>query len=223
MKQKIALIILMLAAAVIFFIALGGILKSARIIKSGVITESTVISRTGGRKGGPANVTVSFHTADGQQFTARAATRQFLLRGDKVRVYYNPAMPQEIDFGDTIAYNKRGVIAGGIMFILGLFLFARIVLRESADRKLIRSGMKITAEFVSVERNEKYRMGDKNPWLIRCRWTDIRINREYNFVSKDFDTDPSPYLEGAKFITIYINAADPGKYFMDTSFMPKKA
>jgi hypothetical protein len=89
----------------------------------------------------------------------------------------------------------------------------------SAD--LSRSGMKIAVQFVSVDRNDRYMMGDKNPWLIKCKWVDNRNNQEYYFVSKDYTIDPVPYLNGRYHIDVFIDPADPGKYYMDTSFMPK--
>jgi hypothetical protein len=89
----------------------------------------------------------------------------------------------------------------------------------SAD--LSRSGMKIAVQFVSVDRNDRYMMGDKNPWLIKCKLVDNRSNQEYYFVSKDYTIDPVPYLNGRYHIDVFIDPADPGKYYMDTSFMPK--
>jgi hypothetical protein len=81
--------------------------------------------------------------------------------------------------------------------------------------------MKIATEFVSVNRNEKHRMGNKNPWVIKCKWTDSRNNKEYYFYSKDYIIDPAPYLGRRYHIDLYIDPDDPGKYYMDTSFMPK--
>ena len=81
--------------------------------------------------------------------------------------------------------------------------------------------MKIEAEFVSVDRNERYGMGNKDPWVIKCKWTDPKTNKTYFFVSKDYTIDPVPYLDGRYHLNVYIDPADPAKYFMDTSFMPK--
>ena len=64
-------------------------------------------------------------------------------------------------------------------------------------------------------------MGDNNPWVIKCRWTDNMNNQEYYFVSKDYMIDPVPYLNGRYPIDVFIDPSDPGKYYMDTSFMPK--
>lgn len=220
MKNKIAVLILALAAAVIVLIAMGSIVRSVKIKKHGVLTESTVLNVTRQGKGLP-NATVSFSTPDGNQVTASAATSQHVATGEKVMIWYDPSFPQKITFGNTIRYNMRGVIIGGLLFLIGLFYFIRFSVRDKANKKLISSGKKILADFVSVERNEKYRMGDKNPWVIKCKWTDDRNNQEHFFVSKDYTIDPAPYLKGRYHIDIFIDPADPDRYFMDTSFMPK--
>ncbi len=219
MKQKIAVLILMLVAAVFVVIPLLSIIRSLNLRNHGVQVESTVTGRTA--KKGLSTVTVSFNTAEGNNVTATASMRRFVRTGDKVQVYYDPALPQKIDFGDTISYNMRGVVIGGLLFIFGFYYFIRYSLRDSANKRLITSGKKIAAEFVEVVRNEKYRMGENNPWVIKCKWTDDASNREYHFVSKDYIIDPAPYLKQRYHLEVFIDPSDPGRYYMDTSFMPK--
>jgi hypothetical protein len=219
MKQKIVVLILMLVAAIFLSVSLLSVSKSMKLRKQGVLTEGTVLGRSG--KKGLSTVTVSFITPEGTKITTKAPKRQYVKTGEKVKVYYDPASPQKIDFGDTISYNMRGVVAGGLLFIFGFYYFIRYSSRDKTIKKLIRSGRKIAAEFVAAGRNEKYRMGDNNPWIIKCRWTDNSNNKEYFFVSKDYTIDPAPYLNGRYHLDVYIDPADPEKYYMDTSFMPK--
>jgi hypothetical protein len=220
MKNKIATLILAIAASIILLIALGSIMKSVKIKKHGILTESTVLNVSHKGKGLPM-VTVIFYLPDGNQVTANAVTRKQIATGDKVMIWYDQEAPKRITFGDTTGYNMRGVIIGGILLIFGLFYFIRFSLNDRAARNLVRSGKKISADFVSVDRNEKYGMGDKNPWIIRCKWIDDRSAREYYFKSKDYIIDPSPYLGGRSHIDVFIDPSDPGKYYMDISFMPK--
>lgn len=218
MNKKIPVLVLAIAGAVFFLVTLGIINRSLSLQKHGVLTDGTVLGRSTGK--GLSTVTVSFNTPDGNQVTTKASKRYKVVTGEKVKVYYDPANPQKIDFGDTIGYNMRGVIAGGLIFVIGLYYFIKFTLRDSANAKLLKSGQKITAGFV-IERNEKYRMGDNNPWVIKCKWLDNRNNQEYYFVSKDYTVDPAVYLSGRNSIDIFIDPADPGRYFMDTSFMPE--
>jgi hypothetical protein len=219
MKQKIAVLILMVAAAIFLSISLLSVNKSLKLRKHGVLTEGTVLERFGNK--GLTTVTVSFETAEGTPVTAKAPKRHYVSKGDMVKIYYDPASPQKIDFGDTISYNMRGVVAGGLLFLIGFYYFIRFSVRDRAKRKLIRSGKKTAAEFVAVVRNEKYMMGNNNPWVIKCRWIDNLNNREYYFVSKDYTIDPGPYLNGRSHIDVFFDPDDPDRYYMDTSFMPK--
>jgi len=221
MNKKIAVLILMLAASVIVIIASVSISKSGKIKKNGVETSAIVSASKSNSKGPLGSVTVSFNTSDGKEISATASTRQRLSHGDKAKIWYDPASPAKIDFGDTVKYNMRGVIIGGFMFIIGLYYFIKFTLKDNEKKNLIKSGMKISAELVSAGRNEKYNMGANNPWVIMCRWTDARDNKEYSFVSKDYTIDPSPFLDGRSHIDVFIDSSDPCKYFMDTSFMPK--
>jgi hypothetical protein len=221
MKIKNVYLILTLVALVFLFIPSASIYKSVKIKQHGATAESTVTGKRRNSKGGMAQVTVSFTTPDGKQVSAAASKHGHVSKGDKVMVWYDPAFPQKIDFGDTIGYNMRGVIIGALLFIFGLYFFIRYTIKDKAVMKLQSSGKKIAAEFVSFYRNEKYRMGDKNPWVIKCRWTDQSNNHEYAFVSKDYIIDPAPYLDRRTHIDVFIDPADPSKYYMDVSFMPK--
>jgi hypothetical protein len=221
MKLKLPTLILALAGLVFLIIPLLSISKSVKIKKNGVLTEGIVSGSRSNSKGGLSQVTVSFKLTDGSDAAGTASKRQHVSKGEKVTFWYDPADPQKIDFGDTIGYNMRGVIIGGLFFILGLYFFIKYSFRDRSDKNLIRSGKKISAEFVSVSRNERYRMGDNNPWVIKCKWTDNNNNQEYYFVSKDYTIDPGPYLGGRYHLDVYIDSADPGKYYMDTSFMPE--
>jgi hypothetical protein len=221
MKSQIGSVIIMFAGSVFLFLTLPDILLSVSMRKNGIIAESIVLSseRTG-RKAELDKVTVSFTTAEGNKINATGLRREYVNPGDKVKIFYDRENPQIIDFGDTIGYNLRGALTGGFLFLTGLFLFIRYYIKGNTQKKLIRSGRKIAGEFISIDRNERYRMGDKNPWVIKCRWID-ESNIEYYFTSKDYLIDPAPYLSGRSCIDVFIDPDDPDRYFMDTSFMPK--
>jgi hypothetical protein len=219
MNKKIAVLILMLAGALFFSIAMVSVNKSAKLRKFGSTAEATVTGRTGNK--GLSTVTVLFNTSDGKSVTAKASKRGYVSSGEKVMIYYDQASPQTIDFGDTTGYNMRGVIAGGLLFLVGLYYFIRFSYMDNLKKNLLKSGKKIDAEFISVDRNEKYNMGENNPWVLKCKWTDITTGIEYTFLSKDYIIDPLPYLKGRSHIDVFIDPADPGRYYMDTSFMPR--
>ncbi len=221
MNRKIAVLILMLASALFLVWPLRAVLSSLRLKKTGVQTESTVTGVRRVSKKGLPEVSVAFTDAQGKHAEARAVKRNFVQTGDRTRIWYDPANPAKIDFGDTIGYNMRGVIVAGLLFLFGLYYFIRFSSRDRADKRLMSKGRKVAAEFVSVDRNEKYRMGANNPWIIRCRWTDGTTGHEYFFVSRDYTIDPAPYLNGRSHLDVFIDPGDPGRYYIDVSFMPK--
>jgi len=221
MNKKAALAVLMFVAAVIFTVATISIRKSLRIRKNVVETESVVQASHSNSKGSTRNVTVAFKTADGTDVTSTAATRQYVRSGERVRIWYDPSSPQRIDFGDTVRYNMRGVILGALIFLFGFYFLVKLSVKDSGIGRLKKTGRKISAEFVAIDKNERYNMGENNPWVIRCRWTDPSDQKEYQFLSPDYIIDPAPYLKGRQTIDIFIKPTDPSKYYMDTSFMPK--
>jgi hypothetical protein len=223
MNKKIVLLIPALIGCVFLFLTVPAIIKSINLKNHGVSTESTVLStkRQSSTHGSSTYyVTVSFNTSDGTTVTATSRKRHSVHNGEKVMIYYDPSDPQKIDFGDSIGYNITGAVIGGLLVLLGFYLFFKQISDDSANAKLIKSGQKISAEYV-IGRDERFRAGDKNPWLIQCKWVDNRNNLEYFFVSKPYTIDPAPYLDGRLYVDVFINPDDPSKYYMDTSFMPK--
>ncbi len=224
MKKKIAPMILVAAGLIIFAFTIPVIHKSVKLKRHGISTDSFVIEskRISSSKGATTyDVTVSFTSPDGKPLTATARKRFMVSKGDKVAIWYDRADPQIMTFGDSIGYNLRGAIFGGLFFFLGIYFFVRYFSEDIKNKQLRKSGMKISAEFVSVYRNDKYRMGPNNPWVIKCKWIDNRNNKEYLFFSKDYTIDPAPFLNGRYHIDVYINPSDPSKYYMDESFMPE--
>jgi hypothetical protein len=219
MNKKTAVLIAALVGAIFIILPLLSIIKSINLKKHGVKTEATVLSKKSNKSSN--TLTVVFATADGTEVTATATERNFVKTGDKVAVWYDPAAPQNIDFGNSVRYNMRGVVVGAFIFILMMYFFIKYTISDIANKNLIKTGMKIAAEFVSIDRDERVKIGGQNPWIIKCRWVDNRNNQKYYFVTKPYTIDPAPYLAGRMYIDVFVNPADPKKYFIDASFMPK--
>lgn len=222
MKKTIISLIVALTGLIFIGLTLPDIIRSGKLRKEGLKAEAVVVSSAQmGRKTELKKVTVTFKAGDGSEITARAPKRNYVVPGDRVELWYNPRNPERIDFGDTVSYNMRGTVIGVLILVLGIYFFLKYTMKEASTKRLIRKGLKISAEFVSVGRNEKYRMGENNPWYIKCKWTDKKDNQEYFFFSKDFIIDPTQYMSGRTHIDVYIDPENPQKYFMETAFMPK--
>ena len=221
MKSGTVTLIAGIICLAVLVLPLGSVVKTMRMKKSGVLTEGTVTDRDT-RSKGLKRITVTFITKESTEVTATAPMYRYAQKGDKVNVWYDPENPQKIDFGDTISYNMRGVVVLSLLAVFFFYLFIRKILIEKRRSSLRTTGMKISVEYL-VDRNEKYRMGANNPWIIIARWTDPRTNRDYKFESDSYTVDPSAYLAGRMTIDIYIDPQNPTNYFMDTSFMPAKS
>jgi len=214
-----------LAAAIIFalfcILPLRAVIKSKQIVKNGVKTQGIVTNIKNNSKSATRKLTVSFTTPDGAEVSATAQKRSYINTNEPVDLWYDPADPKRIDFGDSISYNMRAAVIIALVSLLCFYLFFRNLISDAGAKKLISSGKKVSAEFAGIFRNEKYRMGDKNPWIIKCKWTDPSNGKEYYFDSKNYTIDPTPYLADKSHIDIYMNPNDYGKYIMDVSFIPK--
>jgi hypothetical protein len=221
MKRMVPVLILAAVGFLFFLIPLLSITKTMKFKNHGIQTEGIVIDRKLGSKGGSAKVTVTFTTSEGREITATSAKRDYVTRGEKTAVWYFPENPENINFGDTIGYNMRGVVIGGLLFLLGIYYIIRYLREDNSKKKLKEKGRKVTAQILGIDRNEKYMMGEKNPYFIRCKWIDNSNAREYFCASKDYSVDPTPFLKGCTTIDIYIDPNDPHKYYVDDSFMPE--
>lgn len=221
MKRMVPVLILTVVGFLFFLIPFLSITKTTKFKKHGIQTEGIVTDRKTGSRGSSAKVTVTFTTSDGREITATSAKRDYVTRGEKTAVWYFPENPENIDFGDSIGYNMRGVVIGGLLALLGIYYIIRYLREDNSKKKLREKGRKVSAQILGVDRNEKYMMGDKNPWFIRCKWIDNSTSREYYCASKDYSVDPTPFLKGNTTIDIFIDTNDPDNYYVDDSFMPE--
>ena len=138
MKLKIVTLIAALVGLLFMSIPTVSIVRTINLKKNGVQTEGTVLGVTSQRKGLP-KVTVAYDTRDGKQMTAEAVRRQYVTAGNVVLLWYDPAVPQKIDFGDTIGYNMRGVLAGGFLFLFCFYYFIKYSIADRSGKKLVQS------------------------------------------------------------------------------------
>lgn len=161
MNKKILFLIIVLAGGIFLFLTVPAIIKSLNLKNNGVSVESTVLnSQRMSSSHGPSSykVTVSFNTSDGTSITATERKRHFVNNGEKVMIYYDPAAPQKIDFGDSVGYNMRGAVLGGLIFLFGFYFLIRQIVKDKENNNLLKTGQKIAAEYV-IARDERFRAG----------------------------------------------------------------
>lgn len=222
------------AAFALFVLAMGVFslkddinFKSKAVLIDAVVTgmknESQVNSRDNTVRTGKAPI-VSYTSLDGKRYTCETdsySTPPAYYIGQNVKVYYDPAHPDYARMGNSIGKSISLTVIGAISCILVVVVILLTGRKERARKLLMKSGMKIVADMVSVDIDPTIVMG-KHPYVIRCKWKQNSTNKVYNFKSKFIRFNPTTYLGERKQYDVYIDPNDPNKYYMDISFLPKK-
>ena len=169
--------------------------------------------------------TVSYISRDGQNRTCETKSYHYppaYTIGEKVKVFYDPAKPDDARFGNGIVKSVILLIIGVVSCLLLVIIYLLSVRREKASKQLTQTGIKIAADIVSVANNETPVVMGKRPYIIKCQWLQNSSNTIFHFKSKYIYYNPAKYVGDRKQIDIFIDPNDPKKYFMDISFLPKK-
>lgn len=146
-------------------------------------------------------------------------------RGENVVVLYDPAQPQRarIDgffslWGAPLILGVLGTVFSGIGS--GIMLFGRVSRRR--DEELMLNGRPIQAEFQAVEQNTSLTVNGRHPWRVTAQWQDPATTMVHVFHSHNLWYDPTGYID-RKQIMVFVDTANPKKYHVDLSFLPKLA
>ena len=223
--MKNMLLILVVFGFILIAIPTASIISTNKFESTAIAAEGTVL-KTGSiflGKNREIELTVSFNIKEGKTDTAILRRKQStLIAGNKVQIYYDPANTKDIRSIDEMRKNITGIVFGVIIFLTSLFFYMKMVIRDIERKKLLKTGMKISADHITVDLNKSFSSKGKNPYVIKCQWVQNQTNKTFSFVSKDFWIDPKPHVSGRLFLDVYIDPEDPSKYYMDTSFMPRK-
>jgi hypothetical protein len=80
----------------------------------------------------------------------------------------------------------------------------------------------IEASIQSVGINTDVSVNGRNPFRIVAQWQDPATSQVYVFESHNIWFDPSSYIK-QKAIRVFVDKANPGKYYVDVSFLPQLA
>ena len=171
---------------------------------------------------------VSFRTASGQDLILETdfGTRPPSYRaGERVQVLYDPGNPARFSINSfwslwfvPILFGSMGVVFSSIGWIP--FAWQRRVRRR--DDWLRANGQRIFADFECVELNTGVRINGQCPWRIVCQWLDPASNQVHVYRSHNLWYDPARYITG-KTMEVMVDPANPKRYVVETSFLPKLA
>jgi len=171
---------------------------------------------------------VRFVTEAGQQieFTSSSGTNPPSYSvNESVTVLYLPAEPQDASL--TGFFDLWGGVMitgglGGVFFLIGAGFFLYDSLRRRKEQFLIQHGIPIDTEFQGVELNKSIRVGGRHPFRVVTQWLNPQTSELHVFTSNNLWFDPTRFIQ-ARRITVFIHQDNPGRYYVDLSFLPKLA
>lgn len=169
---------------------------------------------------------VKFRTEQGReiQFTSSVSSKPPSYSvGETVEVIYQPDRPDEAEVNSFMTLWLGVMIVGalGTVFsLIGLALVFALGRKSSGDRRLKLHGQAIQTDFQGVERDTSYSVNGRHPFQVVTQWKNLSTGEIHLFHSDHLWYDPTSHIKTGK-ITVYTERGNPGKYFMDTSFLPK--
>jgi hypothetical protein len=146
-------------------------------------------------------------------------------RGDQVEVLYHADAPEKARINGFMSLWFGTLIVGGLGVVFTAVGTAMVVVpirRRRLESFLKSNGVPVEATFESVEQNTSMKVNGQSPWRVLAQWLDPATSQVHVFKSDNLWFDPSAYIKDRK-INVFIDRADPKKYYVDLSFLPKLA
>lgn len=146
-------------------------------------------------------------------------------RGEQVRVLFAPGEPESARIDGFFSLWGASLIVGGLgaaFFLSGTGMFVVPAIRNGSAAKLRQTGQLVQCSYHGVEQNTRLVMNGRSPYQIVCQWQNPLTSDIHVFRSDNLWFDPSQHIESDS-IPVYINPTNPKHYWVDTSFLPKRA
>jgi len=219
-----------LLAGVVLITVTGILYANTRsFLADAVRAEGTVVAL---EAGGSSNGTVyrpivRFAGPNGVvEFTSSLGSRPPAYNtGDTVSVLYRASDPHGARIESFVSLWLAAVITGslGTIFssISGIMFFVPMR-RARIKEDLLRNGTPIQTDFQSVQLNGAVTVNGQSPFRVMTQWLDPATSLIHVFKSENLWFDPTRYIT-QKQITVFIDNANPKRYYVDLSFLPKPA
>lgn len=194
----------------------------------GIVTAIPFHSSSDGDSGGVYYPVIEFTADNGQAVeyhsTSGSNPPEFRV-GEKVNIFYDPADPQNAKIDSFLDLWFIGVIFSGIGLV-GVIIGSVILLlqfKKSRNKKwLLQYGQPVQAIINQVILNESLKYNGQSPFQIIAQWQNPIDGNVYIFKSDNIWFKPESVAVGDK-ISVLIDPVNPGKYFIDLSFLPQAA
>ncbi|WP_125722859.1 DUF3592 domain-containing protein [Flavobacterium ustbae] len=169
---------------------------------------------------------VSYTTKEGKQieFTSSVSSNPpSYHEGESVEIFYDPADPYDADINGFASLWLAPLILGilgTVFFLIGflIILFGKMKEKKIDDLKF--NGRSIISKFDNVNINYNYKVNGRSPYVIYSQWLNPATNEMHLFQSEDIWFNPTDFILSEE-IKVLIDPANPKKYYMDISFLPK--
>lgn len=141
--------------------------------------------------------------------------------GDKVEIRYVPGSSGKAEINKFFSLWIGPIILGffGLIFIVvGIGILRSHAKKNKLKTELLQRGKVVEAKVTGVERNTNKSINGRHPYKIIAQYS--QNNEIFVFQSFDIWFDPTDFLEES--IKVYLDPNDFSRYYMDTSFLPKK-
>lgn len=230
--------ILLLAGLVMLGVALY-LYQDARSFLTGAVqARGTVVdfrrSESVTRDGNVSHISVSYFPVvqftDGSgrhiEFTSSSGSNPPSYdQGEQVTVLYHTDAPDKARINGFMSLWFGPLLVGGLGVLftaIGIGMFVVPMRRKRMQADLKTHGVPVEARFESVEQNTSMQVNGRSPWRVLAQWLDPATSQVHVFKSDNLWFDPSAYIKDRK-INVFMDRADPKKYYVDLSFLPKLA
>jgi hypothetical protein len=196
-------------------------------LKKANTVQGTVIELVANRSDNSTTYTpvVAFKTKKGEEITYTSSVSSnppSYSEGETVEILYDPADPKDASINGFaslwIGCLILGIL-GTIFFLIGFLMILFAKLKEKKKEYLKDNGKRILTKFDHVQLSN-FKVNGRSPFLIYSQWLNTNTNELHLFKSEDIWFDPTDYI-GTEPIKVMIDPANPKKYYMDISFLPK--
>jgi hypothetical protein len=170
---------------------------------------------------------VSFkHGAQLIQFTSQTSSSPPGYHvGETVPVRYLEMNPYDAKLDSFFSLWGGALILGGlgaVFLLIGGGMILVPLRRKRVDDYLLHEGVPVEAEIQSVGINTDVSVNGRNPFRIVAQWQDPATSQVHVFESHNIWFDPSSFIK-QKGIRVFVDRANPKKYYVDVSFLPQLA
>jgi len=205
-----------------------GFIAGAREAEGTVIAMDRSRSSSGSGSSSTYRPVVEFTTATGKriEFTGGVGSNPPSHRvGETVTVLYHPADPYSARIKSFIQLWFGFLIMFFLGLVFGAIGFGMIIVRSRGKKRaqwLHRHGRRMPTSVTGVELNDSLRVNGRSPYRIVSQSPDPATNTVRVYQSENIWFDPSEYIKGET-IDVLVDPANPKRYVMDTSFLPREA